>query len=71
MIVETILNGAFSKEELAYLRRDLRFATALERVYSVEDVKRLRDIGHEVLAERNSRKHRAHHPASHRTVRAR
>ena len=69
MIVETILNGTFGKEELTYLRRDLRFATALERVYSIDDLKRLCDIGHEVLAERKSQTDQCH-PAARRMARA-
>jgi hypothetical protein len=52
MILQTLLAGAFSAKELAFLRRDLRFATALEHVYTAQDFERLRRIGKTVLAER-------------------
>lgn len=52
MILETMLRSAFDKKDLALLRRDLRFATALEHMYTARDFERVCRIGRRVLAAR-------------------
>ena len=55
MMLENLLTTAFTRDELAYLRGELHFATALEHLYTANDFEHLCRIGFRLLAARARR----------------